>query len=363
MHFVLLTDKSGMSLLRALRIYDCERINSLEVHRLNAVFPSLLRKVSYKTFHRSYKIFDDSLTSNLCKVAANVRGIDQVDIFHIHGFWQPIYPKIGLFLSQHFHRPLVVTLHGDSVNPADPLAMPIRDQTTLSVLRRADVVTTYFKETYNLLQKLGLGKKSRLIPNFVDAKSFKRANSIQNGSGNRILMISRLSKAKDPITPIRAFAKVRKEIPAATLKIVGYGPLYEYANRLVQDMKLEEAVTFYGAKFDVRKFLWNSDIFIGTRGSYITTLEAWAAGLAVVAPNFGIMKELISNGVNGLLSAPGSVNQLASDLIGLVKNKNLQAEITANGIKTVSEKHDIQNVAPSIADIYKSLIRSNFDYL
>ncbi len=74
-------------------------------------------------------------------------------------------------------------------------------------------------------------------------------------------------------------------MPEATFKIVGYGPLYEYANRLVQDLNLEESVTLVGMKSDVRKFLWDSDISIGTRGSYITTLEAWAAGLQLVAPD------------------------------------------------------------------------------
>ena len=105
---------------------------------------------------------------------------------------------------------------------------------------------------------------------------------------------------------------------------MGYGPLYEYANRLVQDLNLEGSVTVLGMKSDVRKFLWDSDIFIGTRGSYITTLEAWAAGFAVVAPEFGIMKEIISNGENGLLTPPGDANQLASVLISLIKNKNFR---------------------------------------
>jgi glycosyltransferase involved in cell wall biosynthesis len=293
---------------------------------------------------------------SLYKAAADIRGIDQVDVFHVHGFWQLPYPTIGLFLSQHFHRPFIITLHGDSVNPNDPFAMPIRVPTTVNVLRHADIITTYSKETLNLLQKLGLGKKSRLVPNFVDTSFFKRAVSNGNGSGNRIVMVSRLSRPKDPLTPIRAFAKVKKVVPEATFKIVGYGPLYEYANRIVQDLNLEESVTFYGPKSDVRKFLWDSDIFIGTRGSYLTTLEAWAAGLVVVAPEFGIMKEIISNGENGVLTPPGDANQLASALISLIKNKNFRTMIAENGIIQVSEKHDIRKVASSIANIYKSLL-------
>jgi glycosyltransferase involved in cell wall biosynthesis len=353
--FVMITDKATyVPLSRALRISSCQRINSLEVHRLRPNFSSFLRGASYKLLHRTSKPLDNMLTANLYREAASIRGIDKVDIFHVHGFWQPLYPTIGLLLSQHLHRPFVVTLHGDSVNVNDHYRMPMRDPATIDVLRRASAITTFSKETINILQELGLGGKSRLIPNFIDTRLFKRPISYGNGSGNRIVMVTRFSKPKDPMTPIRAFAKVRKEVPEATFKIVGYGPLYEEATSLVQNLNLAGAVTMVGMKLDVRKFLWDSDIFIGTRGSYITTLEAWAAGLAVLAPEFGIMKELVSHGENGFLAPPGDADQLASEIIGLIKNKNLRTKIAANGV-LASEKHDIRNVAPIIANIYKSL--------
>ena len=353
MHFVLLTDKSALPLRQAFQIPDLEKINSLEVHRLNAIFPSLLRKISYKTFHRSNELIDDYLTTNLCRVAANIHGIDKIDIFHVHGFWQPIYPKIGLTLSEHFHRPLVITLHGDSVNPNDRLSMPVRTPATLNILRCADVITTYSVATLNVLKELGLNQ-SRLVPNFVDPRLFKRPASRKNRSGKEVVMISRLSEPKDPLTPIRAFAQVKKEVPETSFKIVGYGPLYEYARRLVRNLQLEDVVKFFGMKSDVRKFLWNSDISIGTRGSYITTLEAWAAGLVVIAPDFGIMRELISNGENGLLVTPGNVDELASAILTLIKNDDLREKIVRNGAKTL-KRHDVSRVASSIADIYRSL--------
>lgn len=354
MHFLLLTDRSSVGFWKTSLIPKCERINSLEVHRLGPGLPSLFEKASCKLFQRNFKIFENLLTMDLFKEAASIREIDKVDVFHVHGFWQPLYPTIGLMLSQRFQRPLVVTLHGDSVDYRDPYSMPIRSPSTLSVLRHADVVTTYSKKTLNMLQELGLGKKSRLVPNFVDTKSFNRPASTRNGSGNRAVMVSRLSKAKDPISAIRAFSLVRKEVPEATLQIVGDGPLYEHANNLIQEMNLTGAVTLIGMKSDVRRFLWNSDVFIGTRGSYIATLEAWAAGLAVIAPDFGIMKEVISDGENGLLVEPGNVNQLASAIISLMKNRVFRTKIAANSLQAL-RKHDIRSVASSIADIYKSL--------
>jgi glycosyltransferase involved in cell wall biosynthesis len=356
MNFLMITDKAAyVPLSLGLRTPSCQRINSLEVHRLGPNFSSFLRGTFYKLFNQTSKSLDNMLTVNLYREAVSIRGIDKVDIFHVHGFWQTIYPKIGLLLSQRFHRPLVVTLHGDSVNVNDPFAMPIRSPSTVYVLRQADVITTFSKATLNVLQDLNLGKKSRLIPNFVDTRLFKRPSSKRTGSGNRILMVSRLSKPKDPITPIRAFAEVIKQVPEATFKIVGYGPLYESAYNLVQTLNLNDKVTMVGLKSDVREFLWDSDISIGTRGSYITTLEAWAAGLPVIAPEFGIMKEIISNNETGLLVPPKDVNQLANAMINLIRNKDLRTTLALNGEQAV-KKHDIQNVGLSIGDIYRSLL-------
>jgi len=231
--------------------------------------------------------------------------------------------------------------------------MPVRTPATLNILRCADVITTYSVATLNVLKELGLNQ-SRLVPNFVDPRLFKRPASRKNRSGKEVVMISRLSEPKDPLTPIRAFAQVKKEVPETSFKIVGYGPLYEYARRLVRDLQLEDVVKFFGMKSDVRKFLWNSDISIGTRGSYITTLEAWAAGLVVIAPDFGIMRELISNGENGMLVTPGNVDELASAILTLIKNDDLREKIVRNGAKTL-KRHDVSRVASSIADIYRSL--------
>ena len=281
--------------------------------------------------------------------------MDKVDVFHVHGIWKPLYPTIGLLLSQHFHRPLVITLHGDSVDPNNSFAMHLNEPAIANVLKHANCITTFSKETYAVLQEIGLKKNSKLIPNFVDYQSFKRPYENTSCSRSKILMVSRLSKAKDPLTAIRAFAIVVKEIPDATFKIVGYGPLYGAAKNLIQELNLGENVSLLGMHSDVRKFLWDSDIFIATRGSYMATLEAWAAGLVVVAPGFGIMNEIISNEKNGLLVPPGDASQLASTLIKLINNKKLQMSLAKNGLVT-SKKCDITEVTELIYKIYQTVV-------
>jgi glycosyltransferase involved in cell wall biosynthesis len=353
-HFNLITDRTAyIPLMRSVRIPYYQNINSLNIYRLGPSLASITNRASYKIFHRPQKALDKMLETNLYKQAIKMPGIEKVDLFHIHGFWQPLYPKIGLRLSTHFKRPFIVTLHGDSIDPNDRFSMPLRNFETLEVLKEARAITTFAKDTFSLLCELDLEKKSYLIPNFINSRLFKRPHCKSAPSGAKIVMISRLSKPKDPITPIRAFSKVKKEIPEASLTIVGYGPLFEYATKLVHELNIDGSVNFVGMQSNVKEFMWDNDILVGTRGSYITTLEAWAAGTIVVAPKFGIMKEIISDGDTGFLTSPQNADELSLVLLRLIRDKKLRDRIISNALKAV-EKYDIRKIGPQIYNIYKS---------
>ncbi len=352
--FLLLTDKSDVSLSKRFILPKCQRINSLEVHRLGPSLSGFIKNESCTLLHRKSNFLDYLWVNSLYREAAGIPEIRNVDVFHVHGLWNSSFLDIGVRLSQLFRKPLVVSLHGDSIDSADDFAMPLRNPVIVNLLRNADAITTFSNQTLKLLQELGLSKCC-FVPNFIRSKSFARPlSSNDDGFGNRVVMVSRLDIAKNPITSVLAFSKVVKEEPQATLQIVGYGPLYEYVNSLIRKLNLEDSVKLVGMQKDVRKFLWNNDIFLGTRGSYIATLEAWASGLAVVAPAFGIMNEIIINEENGLLVRPNDVEQLASSIIKLIKSPSLRKTLAVKG-QANSRTHDISIIAPRIADIYYSL--------
>jgi hypothetical protein len=65
-NFLMITDKAAyVPFLRSLRTSSCQRINSLEVHRLGPNLSSFLRSSSYKLFNRQSKILDKMLITNL----------------------------------------------------------------------------------------------------------------------------------------------------------------------------------------------------------------------------------------------------------------------------------------------------------
>jgi teichuronic acid biosynthesis glycosyltransferase TuaC len=353
--FALLTDRCFAPIASLYAVPKHQNIGGLQVYRLGPNSASIFKGVLFKFLHSDSGFLNKVLTLSLYHEAARLKEIRDVDVFHVHGIWDVQYPMIGLWLSQRFHRPFVVSLHGDSVNEGDG-SMQIKTEEMLNLLQHASVITTYSQAIFSFLNKLGLDTKTRLVPNFVDTSHFFRGSASANSSlGTRIVVVSRLDAFKDPLTILRAFSLARKEIPKARLTFVGDGPLYGKLIALAKELDLEDSVSFVGRCHDVRSLLACSDVFVATRAGYIAALEAWCMGLAVIAPNSGILGEIMSDGENTLFFPNHDPENLSKAMVRLMRDGNLREKLSANGLKS-AESYDIHNVAPKIEEIYRSLM-------
>ena len=161
-HFMLLTDRCFAPIARLLQITRCQKINRLQVYRLGPNSASFLMGTLYTFFRLNSVFLNKVLTLGLYREAARIQDIRHADVFHVHGVWDLQYPTIGLWLSQRFHRPFVVSLHGDSVN-AQERSMSIETPEVQNLLRGANSITTYSKEVLHFLQRSGFKDKSCLI--------------------------------------------------------------------------------------------------------------------------------------------------------------------------------------------------------
>ena len=352
--FTVLTDRCMVPLVRQREIPKRQDFRGIQVCRLGPNLVSVLKGILFKFFRLNSGFLDKLLILSLYREAISCEQVKNADVFHVHGLWFVQYPTIGLWLSQHFHKPIVVSLHGDSVNEGDG-SMQIKTEEMLTLLRQASVIITYSQSVFSFLNKLGLSSKSHVIPNFVDTSQFLRKSPPASSSlGKRLVVVSRLDAFKDPWTILRAFGLARKEIPSAKLTIVGDGPLYGELKALSKELNLEDSVSFVGRREDVRFFLEGSDIFVATRAGYIAALEAWCMGLAVIAPNSGIFSEIMLDGENVLFFPNHDSAFLSKAMIRLMSDNNLREKLSTNGVKS-SESYDIHNVAPRIEEIYCSL--------
>ena len=77
-------------------------------------------------------------------------------------------------------------------------------------------------------------------------------------------------------------------------------------------------------------------------------IEGMAAKAAVIAMNEGGPSEVITDGVDGLLVEPRSIDKLVEALIILCESKELRQQLSENAIKTVKEKYSPEYVGGEI---------------
>lgn len=354
--FSLVTGRTKFLLLTK-NIKKFEDTGFLKVYRLGPKPVDLVNGAFMYIFGSMPNPIERMKFSSLCHEAANWKFAKSADVFHIHGIWKDLeYINLGIYLSRQFQKPLVLTLHGAFVGDPTFGGMPLQSPTVKRILENdAAAITTYSKEVFSALDSLGLGKKSYLVTNFVDTPYFSNNGTSLSPHETTVIYVGRFEPVQTPDMVVKAFKQVNNQFPSTKLILVGYGTMFDDLKNLIKELKLEASVSMVGKQTDVRKYLWNSDIFVATNFGYIATLEALSAGLAVVAPRFGVLKETIDHGNNGLLFEPDNADDLASALLTLIKNRDLKEKLALNAAY-MAKDYDIRSVAPKMFEIYRSVI-------
>jgi glycosyltransferase involved in cell wall biosynthesis len=134
--------------------------------------------------------------------------------------------------------------------------------------------------------------------------------------------VTRLTPIKDPLNLVRAFVKMRRELPAdgpdVRLALIGDGPLRAEVEADLRAAQCEQYVWIAGSRDDVPDLLAAFDIFVlGSlrEGISNTVLEAMASGAAIVASATGGNPELIEDGSSGTLTTPGDAAAVAAAML------------------------------------------------
>jgi glycosyltransferase involved in cell wall biosynthesis len=156
------------------------------------------------------------------------------------------------------------------------------------------------------------------------------------GEGIVITMVGRLAPWKGQDVFIRAFESAFGDSPGVQGRIIGSAMFGEedYAESLlslVDDLHLDDRIHLCGFTDQVAHELSRSDVLVHAStvpepfGQVI--VEGMAAGLPVVASAAGGPAEIITDGVDGLLTLPGNVDDLASAMRRLAENPELRSQL------------------------------------
>jgi phosphatidylinositol alpha-mannosyltransferase len=225
-------------------------------------------------------------------------------------------------------------------------------------LGRFDQVISVSMPAAEFAQK-NFGLKSVILPNVVELERFRTDTVIKQS--NVIVFLGRLVRRKGCSELIKAYALLKKSLPAVNLVIGGDGPERKPLKRLVNKLGLDDSIKFAGYIEENKKseLLASAQIacFPATGGESfgIVLLEAMAAGSGVVlgGNNPGYASVLGEQPL--LLVNPYDTQEFASRLQLLLTQKatiqGLQSWQTEN-----VRQYDVNIVGKKLENIYKAAI-------
>ncbi len=197
-----------------------------------------------------------------------------------------------------------------------------------------------------------------VIPNGINLAEFSECvNKIPLEGNPVILTVGYFSRLKGFDILAEAIAQLRLKLPNLKLHVVGAG--YSSYLPMLNKMGIADCVVFHGMveHSQVCRYFKSADICVipsRHEGFPITLLEAMSSGIPIIASNIGSLKEIISDGEDGLLFQTENPRSLADSILNLAADSSLRKKISYNALKT-ARKYGWQNVANSYLELYQSV--------
>ena len=343
-----------------------------EVHFIATSLPARLDiTLSNIYFHKvnveTYPLFEEYQPYSLAlsTIIVNIAQSHGLDLLHVHYAIPHAYAAYfakQMLREKGIELPIVTTLHGTDITLVGN--HPVYKPAVEFSINHSDKVTAVSEslknETYELFS---INKEIDVIPNFIDNEQYEVEedcgcrSQLANRKEKVIIHVSNLRKVKRVKDVVKVFYEIQKEIPSKLI-IVGEGPEWEKADRLIDELGISDKVKALGKVNDLYNVLCSSDLFLlpSEKESFgLAALEAMAARVPVISSNAGGIPEVNADGETGFVLPIGDVNGMAQKAIALLKDEN-QLESFKLNAKKQAIKFDKKNILPMYEELYLSVL-------
>jgi PEP-CTERM/exosortase A-associated glycosyltransferase len=240
--------------------------------------------------------------------------------------------------------------------------------------KRVDAITTICEGLRNDIVMRGISaQKVTVIPNAVDIEKFSLDSSPdielkqQLGlTGYRVIgFIGSFYAYEGLDLLLQALPMILESVPDARILLVGGGPQDAMLKNLAFKLGIQNKLIFTGRvpNDQVQRYYDLIDILAYPRHSMRLTelvtplkpLEAMAQGRVLVASDVGGHKELIQDGITGILFKAGDPRALADAISRLFAEERKWPEMRAAGRRFVETERNWQKSVSNYTSIYKRL--------
>lgn len=274
---------------------------------------------------------------------------------------------VGRFAARLAGTPAVVhTVHGWSFNSTQG---PVRRafyvwlERLVARLTGRIIAVAEANVRQGLAAGVGRPEQYRVVHSGIDVDAFARVPGrplLSRRPGElRIGTLACLKPQKDPLSLVRAARLVIDQEPDARFYVAGDGLLRPEVEQLASQLGLDDRLVLMGWVDDVHAFLHDLDVFVLTsrfEGLPRAVLQAFAAGVPVVATSVDGVPEVVVDGVTGRLVEPGDYEAAARAVIDLLRRPSEAARLAEVAQTRLVGSFEISRMLTEIEEIYSELL-------
>ena len=328
--------------------------------------------IGHRTLRNATRSFDPVRDLRLLPELRRLFAELQPDIVHTH---TPKPGYIGRLAARTSGVPVIVhTVHGIFAVPEDPWAK----KTIVYALDRlasscSDIELLQNPEDLPVLRRLRVPEhKLRVLGNGIDLSRFDptRIDAAQTAAVRAELgmapddlvcgVVGRLVWEKGYRHVFDAAARLRHEMPQ--LKFVVVGPVADRDAVPREELDRVAAlgnVRFLGLRDDVEQLYSAMDLYVLAsfrEGFPRSAMEAAAMGLPLVVTNIRGCRQVVDDGVNGVLVNVRDSNALTAAIIALARDPLLRQRMGRASTEKAKREFDQQRVIDITLEVYDQLL-------
>lgn len=294
---------------------------------------------------------------------------ERVDFVHSNS----LYSFYGAFAARAARVPHV--WHVREIPPAIPLARPALGRMVLALSTQVIAMTRACSEALFGRAAAAPGGKIRYLAEGLDLDTWSRTSALRDIRGELgiaattpvVGFVARLDPWKGLDVFLDAAAQVKLRSPDAIFLIAGDAPagFEAYRDRMIAraaKLGLTDHVRFLGWRYrmdDIPALMASLDVFCHTSVQPepfgLVIIEAMAMGCPVIAARAGGPTEIVTHGVNGLLTPVRNVVALADAVCTLLAQPEHRRALSDAGRARVEQHYSVPIFQAQLAQLYQEL--------
>jgi phosphatidylinositol alpha-mannosyltransferase len=272
------------------------------------------------------------------------------DLVHVH---EPFTPSASMWAVLAATVPVVATFHAwlDRARLYEAAGPALRP-----VARRLTATIAVSRAAAAFVERAVPGLEPIVIANGVSVARFADAPPLDWPPGPRIAWAHRLDPQKGFPVLVEAFRRLAQERPDLRLSVGGDGADRVAVEGLPAPVRARVAMFGRVAHDEVPSLLADADVAVaaatGQESFGIALVEAMAAGVPVVATDIEGYREVVTDGTDALLVAPGDTAALAAAFAWGLDDGDLARRLRAAGRDTAAS-YDWSQVTDRIEERYR----------